>query len=112
MAIADGSAPGVQVSRFPQGADLGLRWHPSGDHIICVTGNVVTALCVEEGPRFGETRALSGSGGGPRKNPVVSPDGRLVAWNQPVPTPGADGKPVKTYSGSDILQIFLADFGG
>ncbi len=106
---ADGSEPAVQTTHFPKGAGPGLRWHPSGRTIFCISDNAVTATCVEKGPRFGVTTWLTDRDGPERRNLVVSPDGRTLAYNRAVPTRDKDGKRVKTYAGVDPLQIFLID---
>jgi len=108
---ADGSSGGTQVTRFETGAGPGLRWHPSDTALFCTSENAIVATCVEKGARFGKSTWLTERGGPERKNLVVSPDGRLIAYNRTAPTRNAEGKPVKTYAGADPLQIFLVDTG-
>lgn len=102
----------IQVTSFPEGAAMGLRWHPSGDYLFCVGGNAVVAVCVKPGPDFGKTKALTDGDGAERSRMVVSPDGGLVAFNQAVPTKDAAGTVLKNYAGLDFMQIFLVPFEG
>lgn len=100
----------IQVTSFPEGAAMGLRWHPSGDYLFCLGGNAVMAVCVKPGPDFGKTKALTDGDGAERSRLVVSPDGGLVAFNRAVPTKDAAGTVLKNYAGLDFMQIFLVRF--
>ena len=101
----------VQATHLPEGAGPGLRWHPSGDAIACISNNGVAVTCVKHGPLFGQTTFLTAQGDEPeRLNPVWSPDGMLLAFNKPVPTYDADGNRVRSYDGSDFRQIFVVPF--
>jgi hypothetical protein len=44
-----------------------------------------------------------------RKDLVWSPDGKWLAYDRPIPTPGKDAHQLKTYDGKDFNQIFLID---
>jgi len=97
----------VQVTQFPAGTDSGLRWHPSGARIYCVTNNAIAEVNVAPGADFGRVRLLTPEGGdAERSRLVVSPDGRLLAYNKPVPMQDPAGNPVRNYAGKDHLQIF------
>lgn len=98
----------VKATRLPHGADPGLRWHPSGNAVLCMSDNAVTATCVKPGPRFGRTVFLTPQGDGPaREELVVSPDGRLVAFTKRVPTFDAANERVYAYDGKDFRQVFV-----
>ncbi len=101
----------IQATRFENGAGPGLRWHPSGNSIACISNNGVAVTCVKPGADFGKTTFLTLQGDEPeRLNLVWSPDGKLLAFNKPVPTFDANGNRVRAYDGQDFLQIFLLDF--
>jgi len=101
----------VQATRFPHGADPGLRWHPSGNTVFCLSNNGVTATCVQPGPLFGRSVFLTPQGDSPERFALVcSLDGARLAFNKTVPTLDAQGHPAKTYNGGDFAQIFVLDF--
>ncbi len=102
----------VQATRFPGGAGVAVRWHPSGNFIACISDNAVAVTCVEPGPNFGVSAYLTPRGDGPpeRLNLVWSPDGSVLAYNKAVPTLDAAGQRVTTYDGSDCLQVFAVAF--
>lgn len=102
---ADGSEEARQVTRFEEGAGVALRWHPSGDSILCISENAVTRTNLATG----ETEWLTDREGPARKNLVVSPDGKLAAYNQQAPTVDGDGKIKTTHAGEDCLQIFVVE---
>lgn len=101
----------VQATFLPQGADSGLRWHPSGKSILCISDNAIAATCVAPGPRFGQSVFLTPRGGDAKRYALaLSPDGRTMAFNKPVPANDAQGKHAVTYAGLDFSQIFMMDF--
>ena len=101
----------VQATRFRDGAGPGLRWHPSGNTIFCISGNGVAATCVKPGPHFGKTVFLVPPDDGPERFALVcSPDGKRLAFNKAVPTFDARGNRIRTYNGKDCVQIFMVDF--
>jgi hypothetical protein len=101
----------VQVTHLPKGAGPGLRWHPSGDAVVCTSDRGIVAVCVKPGPDFGKAVVLTPHGDGtPRDQLVFSPDGALLAYNKIVETKDAAGKVVKNYRGQDLCQIFLLPF--
>jgi len=101
----------VQVTHFPKGAGPGLRWHPSGDTIFCISDNGIAATCVEPGKRFGKTTFLTPHGDTPvRIELVVSPDGRMLAYTKPVPTRDESGARKTAYNGADCQQIFTLEY--
>lgn len=100
----------VMATLFEHGAGDGVRWHPSGDFIACISNNAVAVTCVKPGERFGKTVWLTDSKGPERSQLVWSPDGSVLAYNKPVPTKDANGNVVKTYDGKDFSQIFMIDF--
>jgi len=98
----------VQATHLPEGAGPGLRWHPSGNVVLCISNNAVVATCVKPGLRFGKWAFLTPHGDAPERSElVVSPDGELVAFTKPVPTLNAAGQRVYTYDGQDLRQIFV-----
>ena len=100
----------VQATHLPHGAESGLRWHPSGDIIFCISNNGIVATCVAAGARFGVSVFLTAQGDEtPRYALAVSPDGRRLAYNRTVPTEDTDGQPCTNYAGKDFSQIFLLD---
>jgi hypothetical protein len=101
----------IQATHFPQGAGPGLRWHPSGNSVLCLSNNGVAATCVKPGKSFGQSRFLTPQGDTPpRDELLMSPDGRTVAFTKPVPTFGGKGDRVFTYAGRDFTQIFVIPF--
>jgi hypothetical protein len=101
----------VQLTDFPKGVQGGLRWHPSGNTVLCVSEGAIVATCAKPGPQFGKSVFLTGKDdNAPRFDPVWSLDGNVIAYNRAVPTPGPGGKPAKTYNGKDMVQIFAIDF--
>ena len=101
----------VQATHLPSGAGLGLRWHPSGNSILCPSNGGIVATCVKRGRRFGKSVFLTPQGdGAARAQLVLSPDGKLLAYDKAVPTNDEQGKPVKTFAGLDPSQIFVLSF--
>jgi len=101
----------IQLTRLPKGAGPGLRWHPSGDWIVCTSNGGIVASCVKGGVNFGKSTFLTAQGDGtPRDQLVISKDGSLLAYNRSVTTEGEKGKLVKTYNGHDPTQIFVLPF--
>ena len=101
----------VQATHFPHGAGPGLRWHPSGNTIFCISNNGVAATCVKPGPNFGQTVFLTPQSDRPKRFALVcSPDGKRVAFNKAVPTYDAHGNRVTTYNDQDFVQIFIVEF--
>ncbi len=100
----------VQATRFPDGTDSGLRWHPSGNSIACISNGGVAVTCVKSGPDFGKSVFLTPEGDTERIDLVWSPDGSVLAYGRQVPTTDSDGKPFKTYAGEDPYQIFVCEF--
>jgi hypothetical protein len=108
---ADPTKRPVQLTHLPKGAQSGLRWHPSGNSVLCVSDGAIVSTCAQAGPKFGHSAFLTPSDDkSPRFDPVWSPDGKVIAYNRAVETPGADGKPVRTYNDKDMVQIFALDF--
>lgn len=108
---ADPAKRPVQATDFQNGAGPGLRWHPSGNSIACISDNGVAVTCVKPGRRFGKTVFLTPQGDEPERiNLVWSPDGKVLAFNKRALTSDDNGKRVCTYDGQDFLQIFLIDF--
>ena len=103
----------VQVTRLPEGVEGSLRWHPSGNTIFCISDNAVVATRVKEGKGFGEPVYLCPRGGDAKRIALaVSPDGKRVAYDKPVPMKDDAGKAIVNYAGEDFRQIFLLDFPG
>lgn len=101
----------MQATRFATCAGPGVRWHPSGDYLVCTHEGGIAAVCVKPGADFGKTRMLTPPGAGrDRSQLCVSQDGKLVAYVRPVAMSDGAGKPVKNYAGLDFKQIFVADF--
>jgi len=101
----------VQATHFPEEAGAGLRWHPSGNSIACISNNGVAVTCVQPGPRFGETVFLTEEGDAPERSQLVwSPDGKTLAFVKRIPTFDATRRRLRCYDGQDFAQIFVVDF--
>lgn len=99
-----------QATFFETGTESGLRWHPDGQALISVCDNGIAVTCILDGPHFGKSLFLTPYGDGvDRHAPVLSWDGRKLAYNRPVETTDANGNIVKNYAGQDFIQIFLLD---
>ena len=108
---ADPAHRPVQATSLPKGAGPGLRWHPSGNWIVCTSNGGIVATRVKAGPDFGKSTFLTPQGDGPpRDQLVISPDGKLLAYNRAVPSRDEKGKTVKTYNDLDVTQIFILPF--
>ena len=108
---ADGSKEPVQATHFAEGAGPGVRWHPSGNSIICLSNDGVATTCVKPGPLFGKTIFLTDQGtNAMRAKLVMSWDGTMIAYNRTIPTVGENGSIVKNYAGEDFFQIFTLPF--
>lgn len=95
--ISPWGGPSRQVSAFPGGVDGPFRWHPSGRALVLVAGSELVQLNVDDGPRRGEGVVLTRGGGAPFA-PVVSHDGKTVAFNRKV-----------AVNGRSVSQIFLLE---
>lgn len=102
----------VQATRLPDGAAPNIRWHPAGDHILCLSANAIVATCVRPGPHFGHSTPLTPADGPERSRIAISPDGKLLIFNQPVPATTPDGEALVNYAGQDFMQIFAIDLTG
>ncbi|MBN2311573.1 MAG: DUF3748 domain-containing protein [Candidatus Hydrogenedentes bacterium] len=101
----------VQATHFAHGAGPGLRWHPSGRAIACISYNGVAVTCVEPGARFGQTMFLTPQGDGPERTALVwAPDGSVLAYNKPVPTYHPDGSRARAFDGADFRRIFVVPY--
>jgi Protein of unknown function (DUF3748) len=101
----------VQATSIPEGAGSGLRWHPSGNSVVCISNGGVAVTCVKPGPLFGKTVFLTSQDGKEAREKLVwSPDGALLAYNKMVPTYDENGKRARSYAGEDFLQVFVVDF--
>lgn len=95
-----------QVTRFDGGVAQYVRWRPDGQSIFCVTSKGGIAQVQLSN---GDVQWLAPEDGAERSRLVVSPDGKRVAYDKPVATPGEHGAAAKTYDGKDFMQIFVAD---
>ncbi|GMW02008.1 MAG: hypothetical protein AMXMBFR84_31440 [Candidatus Hydrogenedentota bacterium] len=100
----------VQVTHFDGGASGNLRWHPSGNAIICTADNAIAVTVAKPGPSFGRSVLITGSEGPERVKLVVSHDGTLVAYNKAVPTFDGQGNRAKDYLDRDFLQVFTVPY--
>ena len=99
-----------QATFLEHGTEAGLRWHPDGKSIICISDNGIVMTCVQEGPSFGKSVFLTPKGDGKdRHAPVFSPDGRSIAYNCSKETFDQEGRCVKNYAGKDFVQIFMLE---
>ena len=102
----------VQASRVAEGVTGDIRWHPSGKAILFTARGGIAAVSLE-GELPAEAVWLTPYGDGePRHAPVISPDGKWVAYNRIVPTTDAAGNRVQTWAGKDCKQIFSVPWPG
>lgn len=102
----------IQVTFLPEGTEAGLRWHPDGRHILCVSEGGLVLVNITPGNTFGKHRFITAHNDGKeRYAPCLSPDGGQVAYNCLVPTVDETGKIVYNYTGKDFSQIFMVDTG-
>lgn len=100
-----------KVTSLEKGAGPGLRWHPSGKYVFCISDNGIAATFAVPGPQFGKTVFLTPHDDTPaRGDLVVSLDGKRLAFTKPVPTVDENGKRVTNYLDADLTQIFVIDF--
>lgn len=100
-----------QATFLPEGSADGIRWHPSGNTIFSFSNNGIAATCVKPGALFGRSMFLTSQGDEPDRIKLTSSqDGTMLAFDKPVPTKDGQGKLVKAFDGSDILQIFTLPF--
>ncbi|MFP6596194.1 MAG: DUF3748 domain-containing protein [Candidatus Hydrogenedentota bacterium] len=108
---ADGSEPPRQVTTLPFGAGAGLRWHASGNSVLCFSNNGVVSTSVQEGVNFGKSIFLTNQEISPERSKLaLSWDGSMIAFNKPVPTADERGGISKNYLGEDHIQIFVLPF--
>lgn len=104
---ADPAMRPLQATRLRTGTQHGLRWHPGGHTVYCVSNNGIVATGVAPGGDFGKSTFLTPQGDGPERfNLVCAPGGAMLAWNQAVPVHDARGRRQTNYAGQDFLQIF------
>lgn len=108
---ADGSEPAKQATFLPEGVTEGLRWHPSGDAVLCISNNGVVSTSVVPGDGFGNSTFLTEQGAGQAVTKLaISFDGTMLAFNKPVETKDEDGNMVKNYLGDDFTQVFVLPY--
>lgn len=102
----------AQVTFLPKGTEAGLRWHPDGKHILCMSDGGLVITAITPGEKFGKYRFITPHGDGKeRYAPVISPDGKHAAYNCLTPTHDESGKCVVNYAGKDFSQIFIVNTG-
>lgn len=87
-----------QATSIDGGVDAGVRWHPSGEAFVTVSGTRIMVTSVKPGPQFGQSRVLIDRSPAPYAL-VWSHDGRTIAYNRRVPT-----------GDQEITQIFAIDY--
>ena len=87
-----------QATFIEGGVDAGVRWHPSGEAIVNVSGNRIIVTSVAQGASFGKSRVISDQGPAPFAL-VWSHDGKTIAYNRIV----SDGN-------SQATQIFVTEY--
>ncbi len=98
----------IQATFLPGGTEAGLRWHPGGNHILCVSEGGLALVGVAPGEGFGRAHFLTPRNDGiERYAPVISPDGGLAAYNRTAPVTDEDGARLYNYAGRDFSQIFV-----
>lgn len=96
-----------QVTFLERGTEAGLRWLPSGNALLSIADNGIVVTWCKDGPAFGKSKFLTTYGDGKdRHAPVISPDGKWIAYNCPKETRDSEGHTVKNYAGQDFIQIF------
>lgn len=100
-----------QATFLPEGSTDGIRWHPSGNTVFSISNGGIVATCVKPGPLLGRSVFLTPQGDAPERIKLTSSqDGALLAFNKAVHTKDEQGKIVKAFDGTDILQIFTVPF--
>lgn len=101
----------VQATDLPDGAGPGLRWHPSGNSVACMSDNGIVVTCVKPGSLFGKSAWLTTHGEKPVRDQLAwSYDGKTMAYCRPVRYKDAQGEGVTMYNGADPTQIFVIEF--
>lgn len=105
---ADGGEP-RQVTSLPGevvGIDGGLRWHPSGEALVALSGGDMFSVSVRE-QDFGKLRFLTD--GGAYAKLAVTPDGRTLFFCGP--DPRGDNDPAwRNYANKPFWQLFSVPF--
>ncbi|MGI6138317.1 MAG: DUF3748 domain-containing protein [Candidatus Hydrogenedentes bacterium] len=92
-------------------AEAPIRWSVDGNALLTVSNNGLAVTWVKEGPAFGKSLFLTEQGDGRNRHaPVISPDGKWIAYNCPAVTRDKAGDSVKNYAGEDFVQIFRIPF--
>ena len=105
---ADPAMRSVQATRFEQGVDGGVRWHPSGNAIACIVNNGIAVVDLIPGDSFGTATFLTPQNDTPERLSLVwSYDGKTLAYNKRIPSFDTEGNYLVTFDGLDFLQIFL-----
>jgi hypothetical protein len=98
----------LQVTFLPEGTEAGLRWHPDGNHILCLSDGGLVMTDITPGNNFGKYRFITPHGdGNERYAPVISVDGKQAAYNCLTPTFDEKGTRVLNYADLDFSQIFV-----
>lgn len=99
-----------QVTFLPAGTEVGLRWYPDGNHVLCISDGGVVLTSIASGEGFGKYRFLTPHGDGKeRYAPVISVDGKQAAYNCLTATCDEKGKRVFNYAGLDFSQVFIVN---
>jgi hypothetical protein len=70
-----------QATFLEEGVGSGVRWHPSGNSIVMVSGTKIIITDVQPGPHFGKSQVLSDREPAPFAL-VLSHDGKKLAYNR------------------------------
>ena len=88
------------------GIDGGLRWHPSGEALVAISGGNIFSVSLRD-EDFGAVRFLTE--GGDYAKLAVTPDGNMLFFCGPDPR-GESDPAWRNYAGKPYWQLFSVPF--